>query len=207
MVHENTTHQQIQYYADHNYIPSEFFSKQFNTSNWDWIHMHTEPSSASSLDLVQYPGNWTGTLLGNPSDLVWPPGNLEIGFGPLLDTLWKTLIIWFGLLETGLESLLDHSMGNPLWFDVVLVNRLVPCAWPSSGPSEIWRLRLLCRSDNGNWADRLLIGLMGLILGKWLNLSHWSKVLLKMMCGYDMSEGFWCVVENMNCIVTIKVQF
>ena len=39
------------------------------------------------------------------------------------------------------------SSGQPLWFDAALVNKLMPCAWLSSGDLEVWRLRLHASSQ------------------------------------------------------------
>ena len=45
-------------------------------------------------------------------------------------------------LETGLGPPSDYSLGQPFWLDAALVNKLVPCAWLSSGALEVWRLLL-----------------------------------------------------------------
>ena len=39
----------------------------------------------------------------------------------------------------------DYSLGQPVWLDAALVNKLVLCAWLSSGALEIWRLQLRWR--------------------------------------------------------------
>jgi len=70
-------------------------------------------------------------------------------------TIWKSYLSlpWTILWTTPLTNSkimitwASHRLyfGQPLWFDAALVNKLVPCAWLSSGALEIWRLRLRLR--------------------------------------------------------------
>ena len=124
-----------------NDLPPEFrtFSVPQPSSPITHHHPHQAPLSITAK---AFHSKLKSLLFKNsyPDSTDHLPSNSRPKRHPPYQLLWP---LWSSGNRTRTSSY--YSFGQPFWLDAALVNKLVLCAWLSSGALEVWRLRLRLR--------------------------------------------------------------